>query len=118
MSDTVSKRVWEKSTRGGAELVLLLALADLADDWGYCYASIDQIARKTHQSKRNVIRLLQRLEDSGAIRTLTHAQGGRGVKLGSVYQVTLGLSEAEIAESERLSPLAIQSINSGEFRDE
>ncbi|MEJ5200607.1 MAG: helix-turn-helix domain-containing protein [Anaerolineales bacterium] len=106
MSVKVSTRVWEKSTRGGAELLLLLALADWADDWGYCYPSIDQIAKKIHQTRRNVIRLIQKLEDSGAIRTLTHAQGGRGVKLGSVYQVTLGLSEAEIAESERLSPLA------------
>ncbi len=106
MSSKVMNRVWESSQHGGTELLLLIALADWADDWGYCHPSVDQIAIKIRQSKRNVLRLLKTLKASGELRQIKRARGGRGQKAGSVYQVLTGMSSEEIAESEQLSPLA------------
>ena len=45
----------------------MLALADWADDAGMCYPTQKMIAAKTRQSKRNVIRVLEKLRDRGWI---------------------------------------------------
>ncbi|RCK72788.1 MAG: hypothetical protein ANABAC_1322 [Anaerolineae bacterium] len=110
MSIKVMNRVWETSQHGGTELLLLIALSDWADDWGYCHPSVDQMAVKIRQSKRNVLRLLEKLEVDGELRQIKRASGGRGHKAGSVYQVLSGMSSKEIAESEQLSPLAKEAL--------
>lgn len=114
MSIRCMSRVWDKSERGETELLLLLALADWSDDWGYCHPSIDQMALKIRQSKRNVLRLLDKLEIAGELRTVKRSTGGRGKRLGSVYQVLTGLSEQEIVVSESLSALAQTALETGD----
>jgi DNA-binding transcriptional ArsR family regulator len=48
--------------------LVLLALADNANDNGYCYPGIDHLIQKTELSKRQVLRYLDKLEEAGLMR--------------------------------------------------
>ncbi len=68
--------VWESSsTKGGSRLVLL-ALADFANDEGYCHPSVTRLAVKSALTERNVQLILRDLEARGELVTLRGA--GRG----------------------------------------
>lgn len=117
MSVETSNRVWKQSCKGGTPLLLLLALADWSDDWGYCHPSIEQMAIKCRQTERNILNLIADLEKSSELRRLVRGKGGRGKGSGSVYQVITGMSAIEVTTSERLSPLAratLAKLASGE----
>jgi len=112
-------RVWTQSSKRNAPLLLLLALADWADEWGYCHPSLEQMARKCRQTERNILNLIGELEQVGEIRRVARSKGGRGKFSGSVYQVTVGLSAQQIAASEKFSKLArevLAELESGEMR--
>ncbi len=107
MSISAIDRAWKYSRHGGSALLLLMALADWADDWGYCWPSHAAMARKIRSSERNVYYLLRKLEESGEIRVINRGRGGKGADT-TVYQVIVGMSEEEIAVSEqRLAQLGI-----------
>jgi hypothetical protein len=106
MSVETSNRVWKHSSKGGALLLLLLAMADWSDDWGYCHPSLEQMAIKCRQTERNILNLIGELEKVGELRRVARGKGGRGKFSGSVYQVIAGMSAEEIANSEQSSPLA------------
>lgn len=59
-------RVWDEATdiRGG-DLLVLLALADFADDEGRCWPSVATIAKKARLTERQAYRSLKALEASG-----------------------------------------------------
>jgi Helix-turn-helix domain len=76
VSIKVMAEVWESSSaKGGARLVLL-ALADHANDEGYCHPSVARLARKSALTERNVQLILRNLEARGELVTLRNA--GRG----------------------------------------
>jgi Helix-turn-helix domain len=76
MSIKVMTEVWESSsTKGGARLVLL-ALADYANDEGYCHPGVERLALKSALTERNVQFILRELEARGELVTLQRA--GRG----------------------------------------
>jgi len=106
MSVESTNRVWKHSSKGGAPLLLLLAMADWSDDWGYCHPSLEQMAIKCRQTERNILNLIGELEQAGEVRRIARGKGGRGKFSGSVYQVTAGMNTEEIAASEQASPLA------------
>jgi len=64
MSITVMTCVWEQSHHKGSDLLLLLAIADQADDAGIASPSIPLLARKTRMTERNVQYRLRLLMDS------------------------------------------------------
>ena len=118
MSVETSNRVWKYSQKGGTPLLLLLAMADWSDDWGYCYPSIEQMAIKCRQTERNILNLIVDLEQTGEMRRVARGKGGRGKFSGSVYQVIVGMSREEISASEQVSPKALDTfakINIGEM---
>jgi hypothetical protein len=118
VSVETSNRVWKHSQKGGTPLLLLLAMADWADDWGYCYPSMEQMAIKCRQTERNILNLIADLEQAGEIRRVARGKGGRGKFSGSVYQVIVGMNADEIIASERISPKALDTfakINSREL---
>lgn len=121
MSIKAMSRVWEHSQHGGTALLLLLALADWADDWGYCYPSHETMARKIRSGERNVYYLLRRLEESGEIRIVNRGRGGRTSET-SIYQVIVGLTADEIAVSEQTSaigcPLSPAKFSPAKFAPE
>jgi hypothetical protein len=74
MSIKVMTEVWESSsTKGGSRLVLL-ALADFANDEGYCFPSLERIALKSALSKRNVQMILCDLNSRGEL-VIVHGAG-------------------------------------------
>lgn len=118
MSVESTNRAWKHSSKGGAPLLLLLAMADWADDWGYCHPSLEQMAIKCRQTERNILNLIGELEQAGEVRRIARGKGGRGKFSGSVYQVIAGLSAEEISASEQASPLArstLAQLESGEM---
>lgn len=106
MSVETTNRVWKHSVKGGTALLLLLAMADWSDDWGYCHPSIEQMAVKCRQTERNILNLIAELEKVGEVRRVARGKGGRGNFSGSVYQVTTAMRPEEITASEQTSPLA------------
>lgn len=73
MSIAVMTRVWSHSQQKGSALLLLLAVADAANDDGYAFPGIAHLARKTRMSERNVMRLIQKCEESGELRVQRQA---------------------------------------------
>ncbi|MCY1664598.1 helix-turn-helix domain-containing protein [Rhizobium sp. SL86] len=67
MSIKVMSLVWSKAPVQGGELLLLLALADNANDHGAAFPSVPYLASKARMSDRNVQLCIRKLADSGFI---------------------------------------------------
>lgn len=93
MSIKAMTRVWDNSKLKGSALLLLVALADNADDDGICWPGINFLAGKIRMSARQVKRLLDMAERRGEI--FQRIGNGRGNK--TLYFVTAGLSKSEIS---------------------
>lgn len=77
MSIAVMTKVWASSPAKGTALLVLLALADHADDDGNCYPSIDSLAAKCRMSTRNLNYILAQLQERGDLFVQRNA-GPRG----------------------------------------
>ncbi len=84
MSVRVMSRVWEMPDIAGTELLVLLALADFADDSGSCWPSMETIAAKTRLSDRGARKIIRRLEEKGVL-ICDISRGGR--KFSSRYTI-------------------------------
>lgn len=82
--------VWERSKHSGTELLLLLSIADFANDAGEAYPSVATLAAKCRTTARHANRLLAVLRDSGELEIRLNA-GPRG---SNRYLVTLPPQEA------------------------
>ena len=88
MSIKVMNFIWDHYPEGGSELLLILALADHADDVGdRIYPSVQTMARKTRMSERTVQYLLRRIQERGWL-VLVEAGGGR--KRTARYRINMG----------------------------
>lgn len=67
MSIHAMANVWATSTQTGGNLLLLLALADYANDRGECWPSVETLARKARVTDRHARRILRELVDAGEI---------------------------------------------------
>lgn len=81
--------VWKKSQHKGSDLLLLLALADNADDEGYCWPGVEYLAEKIRMTPRSVVNITARLEDSGEL----YVDHNR--RRGNRYLILTGMTEAE-----------------------
>jgi len=95
MSVRTITRVWEYSKQSSTDLLLLLAIADHADDDGVCWPGIPRLAAKTRTSERQTIRNVEKLAQSGEI--FLSRQCGRGNS--NLYFITVGLSQDEIIQT-------------------
>lgn len=95
MSIDVMGRVWNQSGAKESSLLVLLALADRADENGVCWPGIEWLSQKARlKDQRHVRRILRQLEDMGEIYVSVGA--GRGHT--SLYLICTGLSDDEIAK--------------------
>jgi Helix-turn-helix domain len=76
MSIRVMTAVWDQTPYEGGELLVLLALADWADDQGRCWPSVPAIAQKARLKERQVYNILQKFRADGIIQCTPG--GGRG----------------------------------------
>lgn len=88
MSIKLMSEVFALSLRP-AEKLVLLALADHANDQGDAWPSVETLAKKSSTSSRTVLRILKELESSG---WLTRQKRSRknGSRTSSLYRLALG----------------------------
>jgi hypothetical protein len=86
MSIKVATQVWRGSQHKSGNLLVLLALADHADDQGKAWPKVPSVARKARLSQRHTRRCLNELVASGEL-TILAQQAPSGGKL---YQIQLG----------------------------
>lgn len=94
MSVYATAYVWEHSTRKGTELLLMLAIADIAHRNGVAFPSVKTLARYIRMSGRNTIRALQNLERSGELSIRKNA-GPKGTNL---FQIRMNTTLPLFAE--------------------
>ena len=67
MSVAATNYVWERSPAEGADRLVLLALADFADESGNCFGSWGKLEQKTRLARRTIADCLRRLQKSGEL---------------------------------------------------
>ena len=68
MSIKLMTAVWENDQTNGSERLVLMALADMANDAGVCWPSYLTLARKANISRRSAIRYMHSLINKGLVR--------------------------------------------------
>jgi hypothetical protein len=86
MSVRIMARVWAHSQRKDGELLVMLALADFANDAGESWPSIPVLAQKARLTERQTRRVLIKLEEASEIRRVK-SNGGRNRR--NHYFITL-----------------------------
>ncbi len=83
MSVTVMAEVWQLQIES-PQLIVLLAMADHADDDGVCWPSQDLLAWKTQYTVRQVRRIIKGLINDGVVKILRPATP----RTTPIYQLT------------------------------
>jgi hypothetical protein len=121
MSIRLMTMVFDRYPEGGSEMLLALAMVDHArDDGTSIWPSVDELARKTRQSRRTVQRQIAKMVASGWLEQVRTATGRRGLTneyrvraawvagdelLATGVNLTPVADEAENPTSDRLTPL-------------
>ncbi len=92
MSIAVSGRVWKFSRHKSGNLLVLLAVADHADEEGSAWPGIDRLARMTRLSDRHVRRCLNALLETGELEIMPESSPSGG----TLYRIRLEHLTAEI----------------------
>jgi hypothetical protein len=92
--------VWDDESLNATDKIVMLSLADHADDEGFCYPSIARLERRTGLAKRTVQNAIQRLKTSGKLAVDLNA--GRGHA--NLYRVTP--APASYAPPQQVHPAA------------
>jgi DnaD/phage-associated family protein len=110
-------RVWASSQQKGSTLLLLLSIADYANERGVAYPSIATLAQKVRMTERNVQKLLGKLAESGELIIKPNA-GPAGCNL---YRIVLNTtsntapapSPADCKGGEKFSPPQGENFSGG-----
>lgn len=105
-------RVWETSAAKNSALVVMLALANRADEDGLCWPGVAYIAKRARLEERQVQNILRQLAASGEL--YVTSGGGRGNT--NLYFITCGMSAEQIASVlvERLDMLPLDAARIAE----
>jgi hypothetical protein len=95
MSVKATTWVWSDSKSEGADRLVLLALADFADETGRCFGSWGTMQRKTRLSKSTIARSLKRLEESGELKLIEASRIVNGRNFASVWQLPVQASDEQ-----------------------
>jgi Helix-turn-helix domain len=77
MSIRVMTAIWDHSRYEGGDPLVLLALADWADDQGRCWPSVPSIAQKVQMKERQVYNILRKLHADEIIHCEPRGRRGR-----------------------------------------
>ena len=103
MSIKAMNWAWELAELPLRESMVLLALADAANDDGLCWPSQDTLAMKARSSTRSVKRAISMLKDADLIEVIPQSSvNGRRANL---YRVCVGVEYS--AESRQRAKLAL-----------
>lgn len=87
MSVSAMSFVWKHSRQRGGSLLVLLALADFANDEGLCYPSMQTLALKARVDERQARRIVAKLVKSGEASIEQRGGFSAGRNLANVYRV-------------------------------
>ncbi len=104
MSIRIMSQIWDRAKAEGNALLVLLALADFADDTGWCWPSMASIARKARVSERGARGIIRRLEAAGLL--ISEPSKGR---TSSRYRVIV--NPEAVAGSNPSNPEAVAGSN-------
>jgi hypothetical protein len=99
--------VWDSTPYEGGELLVLLALADWADDQGRCWPSVPSIAQKARMKERQVYNILRKLRADEIIQC--EPGGGRGRS--STYLIDIAKIAGFASQKKTLQPTAEKHCN-------
>ncbi len=108
MSTACSAGVWRCGPKDEGLRFVMAALADSADDFGYCFPSQDTIADKVCCNKRSVMRRLQQLEAEGWLVIFRNVVNGRG----NLYQIVLEKIGVTVSPMAKRSPMITRLLQS------
>lgn len=96
MSIEIMNRVWNQSQQQGTKLVLLLALADMANTSGYCWPSLETLQKRARLSRyQNVIKAISEMEADAEV----WVERSRGRNHSNTYIVTVGMNADDLAKT-------------------
>jgi hypothetical protein len=105
MSIRVMTSVWDNSPYEGGELLVLLALADWADDQGRCWPSVPAIAQKARLKERHVYSILSKFRTDEII----HCEQGGGRGRSTVYLINTAKIAGFQSQKKTLHSTAVKS---------
>jgi len=88
MSIKAMMHVWQHSQQSGGALVVMLALADMANDDGECYPGKAKLSAKCRMNVRNLTINLRKLEQAGELSITQRSVGG--FQQSNIYKIMLG----------------------------
>jgi DNA-binding transcriptional regulator YhcF (GntR family) len=109
MSIFVMSQVWKNGPENQGELLVLLALADYANDEGECFPSMASVGKKARMSERNARRVVRKLEQDGYLTV----RENRGRKHTNLY--VLAFSKLK---SDKSSDIQTDAQKTGHSRQE
>ncbi|MCA3274505.1 MAG: helix-turn-helix domain-containing protein, partial [Roseomonas sp.] len=77
MSHNLVRAVWERKDLDASERLVLLSLADHADEDGFCYPSVKRICERTSLAERTVQGTIKKLVGRGFV-SVRYGQGRNG----------------------------------------
>lgn len=77
LSISIMSAYWRDAPYDGTKLLLLLALADYANDSGYCYPTQKKLAEKCRCTERHVRSLMKDLVADGVVRVIDNHRNNR-----------------------------------------
>ncbi len=108
MSVKIIDWVWSNSRETGTHLLMLLAIADHANDDGICWPSIARLAQRARVKERQAQYIIKQLEESGAI----EIRRGVGRNNTSVY-IVKGATNCTISDIEKVQYIARADTGKG-----
>lgn len=84
MSIKIMSQVWEREDLDPYERLVVLCLADHANDEGVCYPSVGRLCQRTGMKERGVQNVLKRLSERGVL-TVQKNAGMKGANLYTVH---------------------------------
>lgn len=97
MSGYLTAMVWAHGPDDRGELLVLMALADNANDAGTCFPSAATIARKARMTDRGVRKVVDRLKADGWLTVAPRKRPGDGRQTSNMYQLSLSRLGARVA---------------------
>jgi putative replication protein len=116
MSVRASSWAWSLEEVQGSEALVLLALADQANDQGFCWPSQEKLAPKARQSVSTLRRSLRSLEKMGLLTTITRSST-RG-RRSNLYLLHIGAKPDLSMRSAKAVTLSEETVQACEMLEE
>ena len=103
MSIEIMSYIWKYGPQNQSETIVLLALADYANEDGKCWPSIEGLQQKSRLSDRGVQKILRRLEEQGWLE-IEYGNGRKNCNIYTIKTPNLSAETPNEVPPERGSP--------------